>query len=282
MERVKLHGGKSIDRVERYGLTIRDEPGTLQMIPKRDLHIDKTYQRQAHKNKVVAIRADWSWVACGALVVGRRPSGTLVVVDGQHRKLAADGRSDIQALPCIVFDISGIKDEAQGFIAVNTLRKSMSAFDKYRALLVSGDAEALAVESLVSSHGMRVSASSSPGSVKCISALLRAHRVKRAHLVRIWHIIAEMAKADNGLSVVVFQSLLYIEEKAQESGQTISSPAWTDRIVSLGQDLLARSARSIQAQAGKGGAKVWSMGILREMNKGLRTKKLRIAISVTS
>jgi len=37
-------------------------------------------------------------------VVALRDDNKWFVVDGQHRKLAADQRSDIRELPCLVFE----------------------------------------------------------------------------------------------------------------------------------------------------------------------------------
>ena len=111
----KVHNG-NITKVERYNWKMQDSPGALRMVKKGDLQVDHTYQRNANEMKLIAIAKDWSWIACGAIVVADR-EGVLFVVDGQHRVLAARKRSDIAELPCLVFKTHEAKQEAKGFLA---------------------------------------------------------------------------------------------------------------------------------------------------------------------
>src|SRR4051812_44439221 len=105
--------GRSVSKVEKFGWIIVDKRGVAMDIPKCSLHVDKSYQRDAlGSSKILRIAREWSWIACGRLIVGIRPDGSYVVIDGQHRKLAADKRSDIADLPCEVFEVLGPSQEA--------------------------------------------------------------------------------------------------------------------------------------------------------------------------
>jgi len=89
--------GKS--KIERYGWTVQDGQGELRLISKHDLAVDyASYQRIANNAKTLVLARDWSWIACGALIVASR-GGALHVVDGGHRLVAAMKRDDITMLP---------------------------------------------------------------------------------------------------------------------------------------------------------------------------------------
>jgi len=64
------------------------------------------------------------------------------VVDGQHRKLAADLRSDVTTLPCHVLQAGSVKDEAMAFLVMHTGKVGVAGLDRSRALLRTGDASA--------------------------------------------------------------------------------------------------------------------------------------------
>ena len=85
------------DKVARYNLTVRNAPGEFLMIPKTELEVDSAYQRnKINQRRVDTLTRTWDWIACGCLVVALRDDNQWFVMDGQHRKLAADQRSDIQ------------------------------------------------------------------------------------------------------------------------------------------------------------------------------------------
>src|ERR1700686_676187 len=127
------------DKVERYGWKMRDRPGELCEINKRDLKIDIAYQRSLKRARVLDMAQDWSWVACGAVVVALRQPGEWFVVDGQHRVAAALLRSDIERIPCIAYAAEDLRQEAQGFIDTNTKRGSMTLADRFKALIITKD-----------------------------------------------------------------------------------------------------------------------------------------------
>ena len=111
---------QGLDKVSRYNWTMRNVPGQFLMIPKTDLEVDAAYQRnRINQRRVDALTRTWDWIACGCLVVALRDDNKWFVVDGQHRKLAADQRSDIQELPCLVFETGTRREEAVSFLAIN-------------------------------------------------------------------------------------------------------------------------------------------------------------------
>jgi ParB/Sulfiredoxin domain len=74
-------------------------PPSIEWIHLDGLAIDRTYQRstdnEASCRLIIHISAKFDWRLCGPLVVSRRPDDDLVIIDGQHRWLAAKRRGDI-------------------------------------------------------------------------------------------------------------------------------------------------------------------------------------------
>lgn len=163
-----------------------------------ELGIDATYQRALGRDNITLIRAiakDWDWTLCQPLIVARRHDDSLWVVDGQHRLLAARLRSDIYDLPCIVVHYGSIEAEAQGFVALNTRRRPLTAYALWRAAIASNDAQALALQAMLAGHGMHVESGADyknwkPGGLNNIGALQKLFRAEPNRLDRVLGIIA--------------------------------------------------------------------------------------------
>jgi hypothetical protein len=257
------------DKVARYGWSVKDRPGRMMMIQKTRLKIDHMYQRDALNAKVVSISKAWSWVACGAIVVAHR-DGEFFVVDGQYRTLAALKRSDIDQLPCIVFETDDIRQEAQGFLNLNTLRKPITSRDRYRALLVVGDETAKFVESLLAKAGRAASDHEASGSARCLTTLMKWTQRNLGALERAWPAITAACEG-GALQARIVDGLCYIESRLVD-GASLSQSQWHKRVVKVGAVALCEGADKAAAFYEKGGEKVWASGMLERINKGLQNK----------
>lgn len=136
------------------------DPPSIEWVKVDKLTVDTAYQRstdnQASQRLINSIAAKFDWRLCAPLVVSRRPDGTLTVIDGQHRTLAAAKRGDIPHLPCCVFRYEGPEEEARMFIAANRARKPMNRLDDFHAALAAGDSDAVLIKQLVSDAGLSV------------------------------------------------------------------------------------------------------------------------------
>lgn len=157
-------------------------PPAPQFVAITDLLVDDSYQRSieggASKKLIVKIAENWDWRLCLPLLVSRR-DGELFVIDGQHRKEAAELRGDIVHLPVVVFDFDDPKAEAELFVQANRSRRSMGRLDDFHAAVVAGNAKALAVNDLVIEAGLVVGRNFAwqywkPGEVTFVSAIERA------------------------------------------------------------------------------------------------------------
>jgi hypothetical protein len=129
------------------------------------LEIDPRYQRSIENGESQALIADialnWHWGRAQVLTVSRR-DGRLFVVDGQHRLAAAKLRGDIQQLPCLIEEFSDVVEEAQLFNDLNDRRRPVNAIDKFRAALVAGDADCIAIGAAMERAGLSLAPHTNP------------------------------------------------------------------------------------------------------------------------
>lgn len=157
----------------------------LQYLSPAQLQVDATYQRSIEngqsRNLIAKIAREWNWDLCQVLVVSRRVSGGLFVVDGQHRLSAAKLRPDISQLPCVVATYASAQEEAAIFAKLNRQRTPLKALDIFKAAVAGNDPEACKLMSLISQAGLRLATSTNnvdqaPGSISNIGGLREAMR----------------------------------------------------------------------------------------------------------
>jgi len=262
---------KGADKVKQYGWVLRDVPGDFRQLRKEELRVDLTYQRDtaASNEKLLNLARDWSWVACGVLVVAERAPGDYFVIDGQHRLLAARKRSDIQQLPCLVFPVADVQAEAKGFLAVNTARRPLRTYDKFNALLVTGDAVALRVDALLRQAGRIASGVAAANTVRCLQTIMDGVRLYPDATDRIWPLVSQVCEG-HPFHERIFSGLLHIEARLPPE-VSLMAPRHQARVLSLGyQGLLDAAARAVAFHA-SGGAGTWAAGMLQAINQGRRT-----------
>lgn len=269
----RIHNG-NLSKVERYGWSIADQPGRFTMLPKEALLIDDdTYQRVVDDKdgKVLRIASEWSWVACGAIIVAQRGS-SFYVIDGQHRKRAADRRSDIRNLPCLVFQTDGPREEAAGFLRANKERKAMTAAQSFNAKLTAGIRSAVVTAELVRSIGRRVQNNTDINTVRCVGAVMKCVEGDEAALRRIWPLVAKVCEGTTFRDNILLGAF-YIETHLP-TNESLASKPWGARFVALGADELSQSISKARAYYAGGGAKIYARGITQAINKGMKTRRL--------
>lgn len=263
-----VHNGK-ITKVDRYGWTVQDIPGEMRMISKHELHVDRTYQRNTNEAKLIHIAKEWSWIACGAIVVANR-EGVLFVIDGQHRVMAAKKRADITNLPCIMFRTTGAQQEAKGFLTAQTQRKAVTAAEKLRALITVADPAAMMLQELIEMAGRTPSGGGGPTGVKCVGVLLRWANKEPEILRHVWPLIAEVSQGKT-LHERIVDGLLHIETRLPP-GVSLMDKEWRRRVNKTGVESLLDGAAKAAALYAKGGPKVWATGMIEAINRGHRNR----------
>jgi hypothetical protein len=274
-EKAPTPRGDGPDKINKFKWASVGREGDLQKIPKADLCVDGSYQRDGINSRVVELAKDWWWMACGVLTVVKRTDGRLVIIDGQHRWLAACNRSDIDKMPCIVFDEleGGVAQEAAAFVKANTNRKTVKSADMFKARGVAGDENVRLVQGLCDSIGRQIGGtSSSSKSVNCVGALMWCAKNNEAALRRVWPIIAEVCEG-RIIPDVLVKGMHYLESSIEGDASLAGEP-WVSRIRKVGSESLVRAAGSFAEAIGKRNAKSWAHGMAVLLNKGLRSKKL--------
>lgn len=157
----------------------------LQFVQPAELRVDETYQRSldtgTSQTLIRKIAQHWNWDLCQPLVVARRDSGDLYVIDGQHRLAAANLRRDIAQLPCVVLNYASAADEAASFVHLNQQRRPLTKLDIFKAAVASADPEACAILNAIEGAGLSVAPHSNytawkPGMVSNIGGIETAWR----------------------------------------------------------------------------------------------------------
>lgn len=260
----------ALDKVKRYGWAVISQMGEFRTINKRLLNVNRdVYQRDAYQTKCLEIASNWSWISCGALIVAER-DGKYWVVDGQHRKLAADRRNDITELPCMVFRVADVKDEARAFLATNTNRKAVTALGKFRALVAAGDVAANRVQEAINAAGLRIAtASHDARDFKAISMALKYASEDYDAFLAVMMLCGELAiEAKSPVHARLLSGLYYLNKHLG----VVDDPKLCKRIKQVGARELVEGAHKAAAYHGHAGSRVCADGMLQVINHGLHKK----------
>lgn len=265
------HTAKGVDKVKRYGWSVQDAPGDMRLLHKDMLQIHPAYQRDLVPQKVSEISAAWSWVALGALVVGER-GGEFWVIDGQHRAAAAKRRSDITHLPCVVFKTTDVKQEARGFLTIQTMRKPVTAVAKQKAMVTAGDEVAGFVQQTVEALGLQIRPTAGKaGELKCVGWCLKRAADDRETFVKVLRLGAALCTQDNmPVAERVLEGLWVLNDKC---GSGLADPRFVKRLHERGGRVLLDAANKAAAYYSSGGGRIWAQGMLGELNKGLQERR---------
>lgn len=126
----------------------------LKWISLNEMFIDDSYQRntesKASQKNIAQIKAEFSWEYCGALTVCFvAVKKKYAIIDGQHRFLAAKLRSDIVQLPCVVFKIDKVEQQAKNFFTMNKKRVNINTLADFHAACAAGDTDANSLKQLM-------------------------------------------------------------------------------------------------------------------------------------
>ena len=257
------------DKVQRYGWAVQDTPGNFMMIPKTRLVVDHAYQRDvtSHNMKIKRLAANWSWIACGALIVANR-DGRFYVVDGQHRAMAAMKRSDITDMPCLVFQSAGDKEEAEAFLRANKDRQAMTAVQSFNAKLVSGDPVAIKVQKFLDEVDIAVTKTSRKNGTQAVGTLMRCVETDEEVFYRVWHLIVRVCDRDlhNDIIAGIFEA----ERRLVDA--SLTEKRYGEKLVSAGREEVLRQMNNARAFMGVGGDRVRATGVLNVVNHKLRNK----------
>lgn len=262
-------------RIPSHYPTLINRPGVLMTVPKMELQVDKTYQRRVNVQVVHRIALNWNYVACGTLICSMRgPSASIYyIVDGQHRWEAAKLRADVLELPCLVFEITDVKQEAAGFLAANTERQIPTMIHRFNALVTIGDVTATLANELIKESGRSLRFQSGKDFIACIGELMRCIRSDNEALMSIWPIALELSRGKpiSGRLIKGMWSLERNLDRASLADQRVKT-----KLKTIGVDGLLASMKAVAAIEGNASERTCAQGILRAINVGVRGSQLKM------
>lgn len=162
-------------------------PYRFELVAVERLSIDHDYQRPL-TTFVDRIAARYDPALVGCLIVSEREDGTIVIVDGQTR-WEAMCRNLEQHAPCLVYMGLSKAQEAQLFSDLQTQRRGMATYLRFRAALVAGQEEAVAIAQIVTDGGFELSTTETATTVKAIAALESIYRRDPQLLVLVLELV---------------------------------------------------------------------------------------------
>jgi hypothetical protein len=264
------HGG--VSKLKRYKWSEAGNPGALKLLSKAVLEVDQRYQREIESvAKIRKIASEFSWPAFGVISVAKRTDGSLFVFDGHHRTEAAKLRPDITHIPCIVYEMDSLQDEAKAFIMANTNRGAVTAKSKHVAEVTAEVEPAQYVDMLIRESGRTLSAkTSSPSTIACVRKIRNLVDRDRDIITRIWPVICEVTRG-HIMHERLVGALFYIEEHMPD-GDSLTMARWRSRLSKIGATELMLGINRASAFYSRGGDKVFAEGVLQAVNKGLQHK----------
>ena len=246
-----------------------DRQGRFKMISKHNLIIPTDhYQRNGSEKKVQRIAAKFSWAAFQVISVSDDGNGTYHVIEGGHRTRAAMKRNDVDMLPCMVFEMETVEEEARAFLEVNVNRAPMSAVDRHRAYIIAGDRVAVKVENLVKQAGRKIDASQGPNSISCVNELRKCITDDEDAMLRVWPVIFNLCEGQKITRDIVL-GLFWLERRMNGG---ISSTKRARRILDVGFEKILAGSRQGREYHGNPGSRAIADGMLKQINHGLRSK----------
>lgn len=134
------------------------EKPSLKWVEPISLLVDATYQRDLSERSVRLIRKmieNFAWNRLKPPIVVQAGPASLHIVDGQHTAIVA-ATLGIPQIPVFIVKADTLDERARAFVGHNSDRVAVSSFDLYRALLASGDPDAMDVDNVCRRAGVRI------------------------------------------------------------------------------------------------------------------------------
>jgi hypothetical protein len=224
-----------------------------------DLIVDRVYQREPNVRTIAKMAAHWRPELAGVLEVSRRADGHYVVLDGQHRLLAARA-AGVEHVRCLVHEHLTPKQEAAMFVDLNTQRTRPKSSAIFNGNLAAGDPVALAIEAAVITSGAQVARPSNGSNapwnhIRATAALERIFDTGgRALLEATVRVLGEAFPEDklaySAAMMIGCSSVIY----AYGSHPNFSIDAFTERLAAAGARRIDQAGKSYPATSGSAGA----------------------------
>lgn len=264
------------EKIERYDWRKAEDKPELKWVDVSKLHIDGQYQRtELKESTILAIARDFNWKAFGTISVMER-DGKFYITDGQHRVHAVKRRGDITKVPVNITKSNGVESEAMAFFEANSCRVAVGAYNKFRAMLVSGDELYVECNNMLERIGLFISNQESLNSVAFPAELIKTYSASPTICEKCLVFQKQVngnkplnSKIHKGLFEIVWKTksdrIFDFEEKLKLAG---------------GRTAILKEMKVCAIETGQNiSSKIAALGILRIVNNKLRTNRIEITWS---
>jgi hypothetical protein len=278
-EYIKTPTGKKMSKVDVYKWKPSGNVGEFHWIDKEDLSVDHEYQRQKlNESRINEFASHWCWIKCGVLSIAIR-NNEWYVVDGQHRKLAADKRSDVKKLPCMLFELEGIPKEARAFVDINTNKSAVASFDKFRALIVGEDETAVGLNELFKTTGHYAANSSAIKAITCLMTIWTLFKRDKASLINLWPLITDINE-ECQIDHRVIRSIWWAEKMLNKVNRTLLEKRISAYLIESGGESIIAEIKRETHIIGQGGFRTETNALLKYINKGKASGKVKLPLII--
>lgn len=166
-------------------------PYRFEIVELGELAVDDSYQRPL-TSFWKTVSEQFNPALVGTLVVSERRNGKKNIVDGQTRWAAMQEQPGLLKAPCLIYEGLSKKQEAQLFALLQTQRRGMRTYDRFRAQLVGGEPMAVGISKIAEDVGFELSAVETPRTLKSIAALERMWKLDPEHLREILELVRDI------------------------------------------------------------------------------------------
>lgn len=235
------------------------------------IRVDRNYQRDIRANRVAQILREFTWAHFQPVMLAEQPDGTFTVFDGQHRVAAARAHPLIDQVPAAVVRLEASCEEAGAFLGVNTNRTAVSTVEKYHAGIEAGNADMMAVCSVLDEAGCEVIAAlgvkPAANKTAAVTAIQRAIRTygDAAVTEACRTLVAAWPKDTGALHGVMIQALARLY---RNNRNIISRERMTTKLHSKDRRILTADAETIRKIGGGRCGAERLQGALRGLQQG--------------
>ncbi len=137
-----------------------------------DLFADPTYQRDLDTARVERMSNEYDRTLLGVLEVSAREDGRYAIIDGQHRWAVVERVGGVdEYLACQVHTGLSQEEEARLFLEIDTGRRNLTWWDRWRARRGQGDPSVLAIDEVLKRHLLQVNPAPADGNIRATKAL---------------------------------------------------------------------------------------------------------------
>lgn len=259
-----------LTKKEHYSWDDMDSKCMHMRLPIDSLKVDQTYQRGEASNTSTLDKAKhMQHAAMGAIVVGKRADGSLWIVDGLQRTLAAKRRGDISEIDCMVFESAGSRHEAEVFLLCNKGRIPVSSKHKYRTSVTAGRSPESDIDQWLTDNGYSVVDYSGDKVVRFPTHLVLAWKADQTACKKALLLTSEICQGEPNCNI--FNGIATLLRNG------VNVQAEVKKIISLGgQTRLLKEINTVAISLGV--AKSWktcALGVLAVINHK-RSKKIKV------